>query len=145
MKKNIYSTVFQALAILFLLFIDAQGQIFNGNLTLSSQAEVDNFNYDEIDGDLTITGISITNLNGLSELFTIRRSLRIINTSLTNLDPLVNLSRIGRPGVNNDSLVVRGNVYLVRYCALFPAAFNLRNKYDVSGNALIQHHWNYQP
>ncbi|HRI61126.1 MAG TPA: T9SS type A sorting domain-containing protein [Saprospiraceae bacterium] len=70
-------------------------------LTLSTQAQVNNFptNYPgctEVGVSITISGSNITNLNGLTQLQSITKSLFIINcSSLTSLAGLSNLSNIG--------------------------------------------------
>ena len=83
-----------------LFFISGiRGQVYNGSLTLSSQAEIDAFNYTSVKGPLIIQEISpgsITNLNGLSELTTVEFSLEIrSNSVITNLDGLLNLVSVG--------------------------------------------------
>ncbi|WP_207764251.1 T9SS type A sorting domain-containing protein [Hanstruepera neustonica] len=74
-------------------------QVYNGDLTISSQSEIDSFNYSEITGTLTIeetTTGDIINLNGLSILTTIDGGLSITNnTSLSSLNGLDNLTFIG--------------------------------------------------
>ncbi|MCE7924147.1 MAG: T9SS C-terminal target domain-containing protein [Haliscomenobacteraceae bacterium CHB4] len=70
-------------------------------LTLSTQAQVDNFpnNFPgctEVGVTITISGNNITNLNGLSQIESITKSLLIINNpALTSLTGLSNLSNIG--------------------------------------------------
>jgi hypothetical protein len=70
-------------------------------ITFTTQAEIDNFqtnypNCTEIEGDVTISGNDITNLNGLSVLTAIGESLFIgHNNTLINLTGLENLSSIG--------------------------------------------------
>ena len=72
-----------------------------GNVTLNSQLDVDTFvalypNCTTIDGDLTISGIFINSLVGLSNLTTINGSLTITNnTELANLNGLQNITTIG--------------------------------------------------
>ncbi len=70
-------------------------QTYHGDLTLSTQEQIDNFNYTEIDGSLTIEEAepnTILNLIGLSELTTINADLIIrSNKSLENLEGLNNL------------------------------------------------------
>jgi hypothetical protein len=89
------------LSLLFCLFLLAEvnAQTYNGQLILTSQAEVDAFNYTEVTGNLTINDNvngDITNLNGLSELTTVGGVLAIYeNTTLTNLDGLSSLSSVG--------------------------------------------------
>jgi len=81
------------------------GGVFEGNVTLSTQQEIDDFgiqNYYKITGYLqigsnVITGNnSITNLNSLTNLSIINNDLRIYyNNSLINLNGLNNISSIG--------------------------------------------------
>jgi hypothetical protein len=70
--------------------------ICEGDVTLTSQAEVDAFNCAKIIGDLTISGPDITNLDAVSHFTYIGGSLRIVgNENLTNLNGLSNLKSIG--------------------------------------------------
>ncbi len=72
-NKNILKTTF-SLPFVFLLsaFIfllqpsSVEAQVYNGSLTLSTQAQVDAFAWTEVTGKLTIRGVNITNLDGLS-------------------------------------------------------------------------------
>jgi hypothetical protein len=70
-------------------------------ITFTTQAQIDNFQTKyagctHIDGNVTIDGSGITNLNGLSVLNTIGGDLKIrSNTSLTGLSGLENVSSIG--------------------------------------------------
>jgi hypothetical protein len=72
-----------------------------GNYYFLSQADIDNFlldlsNCTELEGNVTISGSDITNLNGLNVLTSIGGSLSIgINAALTNLTGLDNLTSIG--------------------------------------------------
>jgi hypothetical protein len=69
--------------------------VCEGDITLSSQAEVDAFNCTEVLGNLTISGSDITNLEGLASLTTIRGSLTISNNnSLANLDGLSSVNSV---------------------------------------------------
>jgi hypothetical protein len=72
--------------------------IFNGDAILETQAEVDNFNFTEITGQLTVSESSsgaITNLTGLTSLTTVGDGISIDNNSnLTSLNGLNNLSSI---------------------------------------------------
>ena len=70
----------KTLSILFTIFLLLTGysrptiaQVCQGNITLSSQAEVDAFSCTEINGSLVISGNDITNLNTLSSLMKVRR------------------------------------------------------------------------
>ena len=69
-----------------------------GNVFISSQAQLNNFkvlypNCTEINGKLGIEGSSIINLDGLSNIVTIKGNLEILwNSSLENLDGLNSLS-----------------------------------------------------
>jgi len=70
-------------------------------ITFTTQTQIDSFqinypNCTEIEGDVTITGISITNLNGLIVFTSIGGWLRIVDTdSLTSLTGLDSLSFLG--------------------------------------------------
>ena len=72
-------------------------QIFPGNLTLSTQAEVDAFRYREVSGSLTISGEDIVDLSPLSRLRTIGNYLSIsYNTALTDVvDAFPSLTSVG--------------------------------------------------
>lgn len=86
----------------FLLFsIGVKAQCPTGDVTLSSQAQVDQFKIDypnctKINGYLGIHG-SVANLNGLSNITTITGSLDISNTTaLTDISGLSNLTSVGQ-------------------------------------------------
>ena len=83
------------LAVAFLAMpIDVDGQC-SGNITLSTQEAVDDFNCALFEGNLTISGAEITNLNGLSELQEVTGALVIQNTGLANFNGLGVLRRVG--------------------------------------------------
>src|SRR5690606_8491701 len=111
-------------SILFLFFtLGLKAQCPAGNVSLNSQAAVNNFatdypNCTEVSGNLTIQGannltplsnltsvggylniynnLSLTSLNGLSNLTSVGGNLNIYdNLSLTNLDGLNNLTSVG--------------------------------------------------
>ena len=70
----------------------AQAQVHTGDLTLSTQAQVDTFAYSQVTGILRIQGSDITNLNALSGL-TLVGGLRIEgNAALRNLVGLDSLT-----------------------------------------------------
>jgi hypothetical protein len=70
--------------------------IYFGDLTLSSQAEVDAFIYTEVTGRLTISGNDINDLSPLSSLITVSGGFYIDNNdALTSLVGLENLSSVG--------------------------------------------------
>ena len=80
---------------IFLLFYffasQIVGQVCTGNMTLSSQAEVDAFNCTEVTGSITVEGADITNLNGMSELQIVGGNLLIRNNAILNGFNLSNL------------------------------------------------------
>ena len=85
----------------------AVAQVCQGDVTLSSQAQVDAFNCVEVDGNLTISGNSISNLDGLATLKKVSNSLIIRdNPALLNLNGLMNLTAVGGAlsVTNNDKL-----------------------------------------
>lgn len=69
--------------------------IYNGNLTLSTQAEVNAFNYTEITGFLFISGNDITDLTPLNSLTAVGRLGIGSNPALTSLSGLDNLTFVG--------------------------------------------------
>ena len=75
-----------------------------GNITLTTQAQVDAFSCTIFDGDLTIVG-TVTDLTPLINLTEVTGSLQIENCSvLTNLDGLQGLMTIGEDLRINDNL-----------------------------------------
>jgi hypothetical protein len=95
MRKLFYSILM--IATVSLLTVEVKAQVFNGNLTLNTQAEVDAFNYTSVTGIIFINSLqsNITNLDGLSELTTVGKSLFIGHKSFTNLNGLSNLTSVG--------------------------------------------------
>src|SRR4030067_3221641 len=91
--------LFLFLFVILFLQINTTAQVYNGDLTLTSQAEVDDFHYTEVTGNLSIdeaVAVNITNLDSLSELTTIGGTLFIFNNnSLTNVNGLFNLTSVG--------------------------------------------------
>ena len=80
--------------------VSAQPCLPNG-IDFSSQSMIDDFQINHpgcsiIEGDVMISGIDITNLNGLNEITEIQGSLSILaNFNLNNISGLTNLSIIG--------------------------------------------------
>jgi len=71
-------------------------KVISGDVTLSSQAEVNSFKGTSITGWLTISGADITDLSPLKTLTSIGFELRLQDSySLTNLDGLSNLASVG--------------------------------------------------
>ena len=86
---------------LHILFVNSLlAQIYNGNVVLTTQGEVDDFganSYSVINGNLTIQGDNITDLTSLNALNQINDDLTIrSNSSLLSLSGLDNVSSIGR-------------------------------------------------
>jgi hypothetical protein len=113
MRKILYSKfvvrVFACFILCLIFILKVQGQILNGSLSLTTQAQVDAFNYTTVTGTLqiydpTLTG-AIRNLDGLSELTSVGGHLIIHDNSgfdnqlgyvgITNLNGLSNLSSVG--------------------------------------------------
>jgi hypothetical protein len=100
----------------------ADGGCIGGDINLTNQSEVDNFNYIGVLGDLRINDLidgNITNLDGLSELIWVRGQFEIeSNIALTNIDGLSNLHTVwGRLYINDNQILnnINGlsNIYLV--------------------------------
>src|SRR5215470_7207956 len=106
---------------MLLIFLNSSAQVYNGNLTLATQADVDAFNYSEVTGVLSIGGLgtSITNLDGLSTLTKVDLSLLIVfNNSLTNIDGLSNLTSVGKSSGSTNALVISNAPLLTNLDAL---------------------------
>lgn len=86
------------LTLLALISTLVSSQTYNGDLTLTTQAEVDNFNYSIVTGYLKLNNSTtdpIKNLHGLSELREVRGQRFHVNAdSLTSLDGLENLTTV---------------------------------------------------
>ena len=99
MKRRLPLILTFLAAIFLLLSVRTNAQVYNGDLVLESQADVDRFNYSEVTGNLTIEEISegnIKNLNSLSSLVYVGGFLILYqNTELSNVDGLANLISVG--------------------------------------------------
>lgn len=77
----------------------ACGICLPGNVSLNSQAEIDNFSCVTVDGNLFISSSSqtepITNLDALTTLTEVTGNVVIVETDITNLNGLNNLTSIG--------------------------------------------------
>ncbi len=103
--KNIY------LLLIFLLTgTSLFAQTYTGDLTLTTQAEVDAFNYDKIVGSLQISGSDIVNIDSLYKLDSlIGYGLFIENTKISDLHGLRNTKSL----VQRHRLQVSGNTELI--------------------------------
>lgn len=88
--------IFPCLLVICFSLTFAQGQVYNGNLTLTNQQQVDTFSYQEITGYLAISG-TITNLDGMSSLKRIGDYLEISDSdsTLLSFSGLNSLTSIG--------------------------------------------------
>lgn len=75
-------------------------QTFTGNLTLSTQIEVNAFSYDSIKGNLTIKGLNIVNISNLNKLDFLLGSLIIDSTNLVNIEGLKDLKSLSNVSHN---------------------------------------------
>ncbi len=82
----------------FILILNSSGlltaQVCSGDITLTTQAQVDAFSCTSVTGYLIINGSGITNLNGLSGLTSVGDFLGISNTSITNVAGLSSLTSV---------------------------------------------------
>ncbi len=91
--KALYLILF----ILLTLFPFIKAQVLDGDTTLTTQADINNFNFISVTGNLTINSSEITNLNGLSSLNSVGGDFFLYqNSALTNLNGLSNLTSVGR-------------------------------------------------
>ena len=89
------------------LFSVSSAQVIEGDVTLSTQAEVNSFAGTSITGSLTIQGSDIIDLTPLSTLTSVGGDLYVYNNdTLTNLDGLSNFTSVGGwlSVYNNDAL-----------------------------------------
>lgn len=79
------------------LVAPVRAQVCSGDITLTSQGEVNAFNCSEVEGNLLISGgASITDLSPLSELIGVGNNLAIVtHRALESLSGLENLSSVG--------------------------------------------------
>lgn len=96
-SSNVAELLCGLLLLPLLAAVPAQAQVFTGNLTLRTQAEVDAFTYPEVTGTLWISGgDEITSLAALHTLTTVGKDVFIRdNDALTNLDGLNNITTVG--------------------------------------------------
>ena len=77
-----------------------QSTCLQNGITFSTQSSINNFttnfpNCTVILGDVTITNLTVTNLNGLASVTQIGGDLRIENTNIQSLNGLTNLMKVG--------------------------------------------------
>ncbi len=106
-----------------------------GGITFSTQSQISNFaanypNCKNISGNVTISGGSITDLSGLSQLTSIQGSLTIQSTSLTSLSGLENLTCV------SGSLKIASNNSLTNISALGNVR-SLHGNLDISDNSSL--------
>jgi len=106
-----------------------------GNITFTTQAEIDAFPVDypgcvAIPGNVEITGQDITNLDGLSGLISIGGGLIIQATSLNDLNGLESLTSIG------SHLSIRNNNLLASLSGL-DALIGVINSIEIYGNSVL--------
>jgi hypothetical protein len=125
MKKVI--VLASVVAIVFLTWYStaySQGT-YSGSLTLSSQADVNSFNYSEVTGNLTIQGAGITDLSPMNVLNSVGANLWIYQTGITTIEGFENLTSVGT------NLIIDENQYLSSF-----SAFNSLT--DVNGIQVYQ-------
>ena len=107
MRKRFILKLCLQSALLLFLFSKLNAQVLNESIVLSTQAQVDAFNYTEVNGTILVFGgSSITNLNGLSELTKCNSLIITSNPVLTNIIGLANLVSVkdDLTIINNSSL-----------------------------------------
>ncbi len=89
------------------ILINCVSEYCYGDIQLDTQKKVDAFGCSSFNGSITVIGEDISNLQGLSQLDSVKGSFRIYNTSLVNLKDLTELSYVGgNLGIdNNDQLL----------------------------------------
>ena len=108
-------------------------QVITGDVTLSSQAEVNSFVGTSINGSLTIEGTDITDLTPLLTLVSVDSGFIIkLNDLLTNLDGLSSITSVGY------YLETGENGALNSFCGLYQllSSEDLHGSYTVEGNLI---------
>ena len=109
-----------------------QAQTCTGNITLTTQAEVDAFACETVSGNLQIEGADIVSLDSLSELTRVSVNLTVANNDLlANVDGLDNLTFI-----DLGSLDIRNNAVLTDLSGL-GALTSVGNDLRVSDNPAL--------
>lgn len=107
-------------------------QTYTGNLTVTTQAEVNAFDYDTITGHLTIKGFGITNVDSLYKLNSVFYGLYIDSTSIINVQGLKYL----RNSLSRSYLSISNNPILENTDDLNTFVRSM-SKYTGSNNILI--------
>jgi|GEM_PF-2508867 len=125
----------------FLLFFgmlcfEGLAQVYDGTYTVTSQEQIDTFNFTEITGSLLIQNTDITNVDGFSGLERIGGSLSITNNnSLPAINNFTNLNQIGSELriENNDQLTQITNFNAVDTVGTFFVLANNNNLPAIDG------------
>ena len=111
--------------------------IYNGDLVINSQQQIDNFKYCKVNGNVTIIKEpydpalgwrSINNLLGLRSLTEVSGDFKILDTGLSSLQGLANLVKVGA------NLEIVNNQYLNNACDII---YLLENEDAVGGEKII--------
>ncbi len=90
-----------------LLFDLTKIHMHNGDVVISSQYELNNFEIQYVNGDLTISGTDIVDLSPLASLTSVKGALIISeNPLLTNLEGLNSLLEVGFLSIDNNPNLV---------------------------------------
>lgn len=133
MKKIFFLTIF-----LFISFLSF-GQCPSSEITLSSQADIDNFiiNFPgctQILDGLTIDGNNVDNLSPLSVITSVQGNLKILNTiNLTNLNGLQNLVSIA----STERLEIKNNSGLTSIASLSSLTGTIPGILEISRNPML--------
>lgn len=139
MKKRIPPLAGLFCIVLFSYSARAQSgaAVCEGDVTLTSQAEVDAFDCTEVTEYLKISGPDITNLDGLSELVRVG-GLRIANNeNLTDVDGLSSLEVITGKVGDPETLVISGNPMLGSLDG-FSSLTSINGFFRIDHNASLQ-------
>lgn len=115
--RHSYTTFILIMVSLFLCTI--QAQTYTGNVTLTTQEEVDNFNFNYIDGALSINGREISDLEGLSILDSVSGNFNIQSTKLASLNGLQGLIKVKGFNIGQSDIVVVDHLDNLKYCEQF--------------------------
>ncbi len=135
--SNFFLKSFYLLIFTFIISLGTQAQIYSGDLTLSSQLEVDAFNYTEVTGNLTIEGGDITDLTPLLSLTSVGGILNISNNKV-----LVSLAGLSHLFSFGEGVTISGNDALINLTGLdglyFPNGKNITITNNNSLTSLVR-------
>ena len=136
MKKNF--TLVLAFVGALLLEGNSQNTVYEGDATLTSQSEVNSFQYAEVTGTLYISGDDITDLSPLEGLAKVGRLLITDCNSLTTLDGLSNINKVTATSGIPYTIGIAGNAMLKNLDGLSGLSNDSLHSITISNNPSLE-------